>query len=73
MDILGNRRFVELPGSRMHELPPLLVRTAPAPKRLDRVVGMAADIVESEEILPPLHLRIRASKWSSTAARWISR
>ena len=52
MDILGNRRFVELPGSRMHELPPLLVRTAPAPKRLDRVVGMAADIVESEEILP---------------------
>jgi hypothetical protein len=52
MDIVGNRKFVELPGSRTHELPPLLVRTAPAPKRLDRVVGMAADIVESEDILP---------------------
>ena len=52
MDIVGDRKFVELPGSRTHELPPLLVRTAPAPKRLDRVVGMAADIVESEDILP---------------------
>src|ERR1700758_1490550 len=52
MDILGDRRFVELPGSRTHELPPLLVRTAPSPKRLDKVVGMAADIIETEDMIP---------------------
>jgi hypothetical protein len=52
VDILGDRKFIELPGSKPHELPPLLVRTSPAPKRLDRVVDMAADIVESEDIIP---------------------
>jgi hypothetical protein len=52
MDILGNRKFVELPGSRTHELPPLLVRTSPAPRRLDRVVGMAANIIETEDMIP---------------------
>jgi hypothetical protein len=52
VDILGDRKFIELPGSKTHELPPLLVRTSPAPKRLDRVVDMAADIVESEDIIP---------------------
>ena len=29
MDIVGDRKFVEVPGSKTHELPPLLVRTAP--------------------------------------------
>ena len=52
MDILGDRKFVELPGSRTHELPPLLVRMSPAVKRLDKVMDMAADIIESEEVVP---------------------
>jgi hypothetical protein len=52
MDILGDRKFVELPGSRTHELPPLLVRAAPAPRRLDKVVGMAANIIETEDMIP---------------------
>jgi len=52
MDILGDRRFVEVPGSRTHELPPLLVHTAPSPKRLDRVMNMAADIIETEDMIP---------------------
>jgi hypothetical protein len=51
MDILGDRRFLEIPGSKLHELPPLLVRTNPHVKRLDRVVNMATEIVQSEDLL----------------------
>jgi hypothetical protein len=52
MDILGDRKFVEVPGEKTHELPPLLIRTAPKVRRLDRVVGMANDIVDSEDMIP---------------------
>jgi hypothetical protein len=51
MDIVGGRRFVEIPGDRLHELPPLMVRTGSSVDRLDRVVDMANDIVDSEELL----------------------
>jgi hypothetical protein len=51
MDIVGDRRFVEVPGEKTHELPPLLVRTTPKIKRLDRVVGMANDLIDSEDML----------------------
>lgn len=52
MDILGDRKFVEVPGEKTHELPPLLVRTTPKVRRLDRVVGMANDIVDAEDMIP---------------------
>jgi hypothetical protein len=52
MDILGDRKFVEVPGEKTHELPPLLVRSSPKVRRLDRVVGMANDIVDSEDMIP---------------------
>ena len=52
MDIVGDRKFVELPGDKTHELPPLLVRTSPHVKRLDRVVGMANDLIESDDMIP---------------------
>jgi hypothetical protein len=51
MDILGDRKFVEVPGEKTHELPPLLVSTTPKVKRLDRVVGMANDLIESEDMI----------------------
>lgn len=51
MDIVGDRRFVEIPGDKLHELPPLLVRGVPTVKRLDKVMDMANDIVQSEELL----------------------
>jgi hypothetical protein len=51
MDIIGDRRFVEIPGDKLHELPPLLVRSSPAVRRLDRVMSMAGEIVQSEELL----------------------
>ncbi len=54
MDILGDRKFVEVPGGKTHELPPLLVRTAPNVKRLDRVVNMANDIIETEDMMSEL-------------------
>src|SRR5438270_5595760 len=51
MDIIGDRRFVEVPGSKTYELPPLLVHTSPQVKRLDRVMDMANGIVESEDMI----------------------
>jgi hypothetical protein len=52
MDILGDRKFVEVPGSTTHELPPLLVKTAPDVRRLDRVMDMANDLIEQEDMIP---------------------
>lgn len=52
MKILGDRKFVEIDGSKNHELPPLLVRTTPHLRRLDRVMEMAQNLIDREEILP---------------------
>lgn len=51
MDILGNRKFIEVPGGKNHELPPLLVRSAPHKRRLDKIMSMANDIIETEDML----------------------
>ena len=47
MDIVGDTKFVELPGTKTHELPPLLVRSQPNVNRLDKVMGMAGDITNA--------------------------
>ena len=48
---MDDRRYVSIPGSKTHELPPLLVRSdTGAP--LGEVLDQAAVIVESEHILP---------------------
>jgi hypothetical protein len=60
MEILGDRKFVEVPGSTTHELPPLLVRMSPEVKRLDRVMGMANDLIEQEDMIPAHPLDARA-------------
>lgn len=52
MDIVGDRKFVEVPGDKTHELPPLLVRTSPNVRRLDRVVGMANNLIDAEDMIP---------------------
>jgi len=36
----------------MHELPPLLVRMSPDVQRLDKVMGMASDLVDQEDMIP---------------------
>src|ERR1700679_3424171 len=51
MDIVGDRKFVEVPGEKTHELPPLLVRTSPNVRRMDRVVGMANSLIDAEDML----------------------
>lgn len=52
MEILGDKKFVEIPGDATHELPPLLVSDSPAVPRLDQVVGMASSLVEQEGLVP---------------------
>lgn len=52
MEILGPKRFVEIPGDRQHELPPLLLRTAPEPSRYESAMEMAGDLVDEEELIP---------------------
>jgi hypothetical protein len=54
MDIVGDRKFVEVPGGKTHDLPPLLVKTVPEVKRLDKMMGMAAEIIEQEDMVPTL-------------------
>jgi hypothetical protein len=52
MEIIGGKRYVEIPGSRTHELPPLLVRGVPEVTPLDEMMDMAAGIVQDEELIP---------------------
>ncbi|MBL8236619.1 MAG: hypothetical protein JNM66_04320 [Bryobacterales bacterium] len=53
MDIIGNRTFVEIAGDKTHELPPLLVSEAhPRGRRLEKVMTMATELVESESLIP---------------------
>jgi hypothetical protein len=52
MTIVGDRRFVEVPGGKTHELPPLLVKTVPDVKRLDKMMGIATEIIEQEDMVP---------------------
>jgi hypothetical protein len=51
MDILGGRKFVEIPGDKQHELPPLLVHSKTV-RDVNTVMELANDIVDSEELIP---------------------
>jgi hypothetical protein len=62
MDIVGGRKFVEVPGGRTHELPPLLVKIAPEVRRLDRVVNMASNIIETEDMIADVPGDARAAE-----------
>jgi len=53
VDIIGCKRYVEIAGDKTHELPPLLIsETTPGPKRLEKVLAMAEEIVAADEIIP---------------------
>jgi len=50
---LDNRRYVEIPGSATHELPPLLVRAEiEAGGSREEVVELAGRIIESDDVIP---------------------
>ena len=48
---MGDQRYIDIPGSATHELPPLLVHGTAEGTPLSEVVDMAAGIVEAEDIL----------------------
>lgn len=50
--IVGDRKFVEVPGGKTHDLPPLLVNVTPDVKRLDKMMCIANEIIEQEDMLP---------------------
>ena len=52
MEIVGNRKYVDIPGGKTHELPPLMLKEGGAPGALDRVVALAEQMVESESLVP---------------------
>ena len=54
MEIIGDRKYVEIPGQKTHELPPLLIRGNPEVTPLDEMMDMAAGIVEQEGMIPGL-------------------
>src|SRR3954468_7471392 len=51
---MSDRTYIEIPGDRTHELPPLLIHGEASGTRLDEVVDLAADIVETEDLIPSL-------------------
>lgn len=48
---MADGRYIDIPGSMLHELPPLLVHGAQEGTPLSEMVGMAAGIVDAEDIL----------------------
>ena len=50
--ILGNRRYVEIPGDSSFELPPLMLKSNPVLCELGELVDSASSIVDSEALIP---------------------
>lgn len=53
-EILGQRRYVEIPGDSSFELPPLMLKSAPEVGGVGELVESAGDIVDSESLIPGL-------------------
>jgi hypothetical protein len=55
---MSDRTYIQIPGDRTHELPPLLIHPlvnygdADIGSRLDEVVDLAGEIVDSEDMIP---------------------
>lgn len=65
METLGDRTFIEVPGNKTHELPPLLVRMSPDVKRLDKVMNMASNLVEQEGMIPVASVDPPGEHWEA--------
>ena len=51
MEIVGDRKYVEIPGRTVHELPPLLLKDVRAVADFQNVVGRAESMVEHDALL----------------------
>jgi len=52
VEIVGDRRFVEIPGDKLHVLPPLVIQSALDAQRVERTLQMANALLESDEMIP---------------------
>jgi hypothetical protein len=52
MATLGDRHYVEIPGDRLHELPPLLLPALSQARRTSESLEAATRLVESDEMIP---------------------
>lgn len=52
MATFGDRRYVEIPGDRLHELPPLLLPAVTQARRNSKCLEAATRLVEAEEMIP---------------------
>jgi hypothetical protein len=51
MEIIGNRKYVEIPGDRIHELPPLLLKICLEHSSSEEMLGRAENMVESDSLV----------------------
>jgi hypothetical protein len=51
MKIIGDRKYVEIPGKGVHELPPLLLKEAAGPEDLGATVDRAEKIVSRDQLV----------------------
>ncbi len=52
MEIIGNRKYFDIPGGGTHELPPLLLKEAANPASDEEMIHLAEEIVSSESLIP---------------------
>ena len=50
--ILGDRKYLEIPGDSSYELPPLMLRSGPDLREIGNLVRSAGAIVDSEALIP---------------------
>ena len=51
MQILGDRKYVEIPGDQVHELPPLMLKDAAKVSQIDSTVATAEQIVDRDDLI----------------------
>ena len=54
MDVIGGRKFVDVPGGKTHELPPLLIHDTAVLRRVDKMMEIANNIIDQEDMLAVL-------------------
>ena len=51
MKILGSRKYVEIPGDKVHELPPLMLKEENRASQLDSTVATAEQIIAADDLI----------------------
>jgi len=64
MEIIGNRKYLNIPGGKTHELPPLLLKERAAPTALEQILALAEQMVETEALSSEIRQELRESDLS---------